>query len=224
MSEPAPAVYVVFDYVCPYAYVGKHRADELAREYDVQITYLPWEIFPNAIPEGEEIDASYPDDYQRWVDELAQEVDVTLDGPDESINSNLALRGALYAADQGDQTFDAYHDAAFEAAWTQGRNLGHRTVLEDVADQAGLDPDRFFEAIDHHAYQFRLDMIKDRVEDELGAQRVPTFVFGDQRIVGNDRFEPSLKRPLEAFLERRKELGEDWTSTLEADVGLARLG
>lgn len=215
-------MYVVFDYVCPYAYIGKQRADALAREYDIEIQYLPWEIYPNAIPAGEAIGGDYPDKYRDWLNELADEVDVSLSGPDRSVNSNQALKGALYASDQG--VFDAYHEAAFEALWSRGENLGHREVLSGVVDEAGMDVEAFFEAIEHHAYQFRLDMIKRRVEDELGTQRVPTFVFGDQRIVGNDRFEASLKQPLEAFLERRKSLGADGTSTLENDVDLRGLG
>lgn len=223
MSSSSPTVYVVFDYVCPYAYIGKQRADILAREYDIEIKYLPWEIYPNAIPEGEEIGGDYPDAYRDWLDALADEVDGSLVGPDRSVNSNEALKGALYASDQGQEVFEAYHEGAFEAIWSRGENLGHRDVLSGVVDGAGMDTEGFFEAIEHHAYQFRLNMIKRRVEDRLGIQRVPTFVFGDQRIVGNDRFEPSLKKPLEGFLERRKALGADGSSTLENDVGLAGL-
>jgi len=222
MSDPAP-VYVVFDYVCPYAYVGKHRADALERTYDIDVTYLPWEIYPSALPEGQPVEGDAPDRYEQWVDGLADEVDATLDGPDTSTNSNLALKGFLYARDQGEQAGQAYHSAAFEAVWSEGRNLGREAVLRDVAEEAGLDPDDLLETVDHRSYQFRLERIKRYVEEELGVQRVPTFVFGDQRIVGNDPFEPSLKQPLEAFLERRKALGGDWTSTLEHDLGLHAL-
>ncbi len=219
----SPTVYVFYDYVCPYAYIGKQRADELERTYDVQIEMLPWEIYPNAVPSGEEHDFEPPEDYIGWVEAMADEVDVALDGPDIGINSNLALRGALYAREQGDEVFDAYNDAVFEAVWTDGLDIGDREVLAGIVEEIGLDPEAFFEAIEHHSYQYRLDLIDEAAEEDLGIKRVPTFVFGDQRIVGNDRFEPSLKAPLEAFLERRKSIGDDWTTTIEHDTGLAKI-
>lgn len=219
----SPQVYVFYDYVCPYAYIGKQRADQLEREYDVEIEMLPWEIYPNAVPAGEDHDFDAPDGYISWVDEMAEEVGVELDGPDIGINSNLALRGALYAREQGPVTFDAYNDAVFEAVWSQGLDIGDREVLADIVEDVGLDPEAFFKAIEHHSYQYRLDVIDEVAEEDLGVKRVPTFIFGDQRIVGNDRFEPSLKAPLEAFLERRKAIGEDWTTTVEHDTGLAKI-
>lgn len=216
-----PRVYVFYDYVCPYAYIGKHRADRLEREYDIQIEHLPWEIYPNTVPGGEEHDFEPPERYTAWIEDLAAEVDLEMDGPDVGVNSNLALRGALYAREQGAETFEAYNDAVLEAIWSQGQDIGDREVLAGIVEGVGLDPDAFFEAIAHHSYQHRLDLIDKAAEEKLGVKRVPTFVFGDQRIVGNDRFEPSLKQPLEAFLERRKALGPDGTTTIEHDTGLA---
>jgi predicted DsbA family dithiol-disulfide isomerase len=220
-GDEAPTLHVFFDYTCPYAYIGKHRADRLEREYDVEINYLPWEIHPSAFPEGRVIDYDPPEASTNYLERLADEVDVDLDGPNVMINSNLALRGALFARDEG--AFEAYHDRAFETVWSEGENLGDPDVLAGVAEEAGLDPDRFLEQIDHHTYQWRLDQINDAALNDIGVTRVPTFVFGDQRIVGNDPFEPSLKQPLEAFLERRKDLGEA-TTTLETDLDIARLG
>ncbi len=217
----SPRVYVFFDYVCPYAYIGKERADRLQREYDIEIEFLPWEIYPNAVPAGEEHEIEAPDGYLSWVEEMAAEVDLELDGPEIGINSNLALRGALYAREQGPETFEAYNDAVFEAVWSHGKNIGDRQVLAGIVEDVGLDPEAFFDAIEQHSYQYRLDLIDEAAEEKLAVKRVPTFVFGDQRIVGNDRFEPSLKRPLEAFLERRKSIGPDWTTTIEHDTDLA---
>ncbi len=224
MPESTPTIHVFFDYVCPYAYIGKHRADALERAYDVEINYLPWEIHPSALPQGQVIDYEPPEANREYLQRLADEVDIELQGPDRSVNSNLALRGSLYAKDQDAEAFETYHSEAFEAIWSRGENLGDRDVLAGVVEEAGLDVERFFEQIQHHTYQWRLDVIDKAAQNEAGVQRVPTFVFGDQRIVGNDPFAPSLKRPLEAFLERRKALGEEGTTTLETDLNIGRLG
>ncbi len=224
MSDQTPTVHVFFDYVCPYAAIGKHRADVLEREYDVELNWLPWEIYPNALPQGQVIDYEPPEANRDYLERLADEVDVELEGPDRSVNSNLGLRGALYAQDEGEAAFRAYNEAAFEAIWGRGENLGDRDVLASVVEAADLDVETFFERIQHHSYQYRLDLIDTYATEKLGVQRVPTFVFGDQAIVGNDPFEPSLKRPLEAFLERWKTLGPEGSTTKAHDVGLHRIG
>lgn len=217
---PTPTAYVFFDYVCPYACIGTRRALELEREYDVDFEFLPWEIYPTTAPEGEPVDdAEYPEDYLAYVTDLADEVDATLEGPDGAINSNLALRGAEWARDRGPGTFRDYHVAVFDALWEEGRNVGDPHVLRDVAGGAGLDGDALLEALDHNAYQARIDAV-DAAARTLGVQRVPTFVFGDQRIVGNDPFEGNLQAPLEAFLQRWKRLGPELSTTLAHDVDL----
>lgn len=218
-----PRVHVFYDYVCPYAYLGWLRAQRLAAELDVEFVWLPWEIYPTTDPPGEPYEpGSHSGDVPDWFGRLAAELDVELNGPDMGVNSNLALRGAELAKDRGPRTFQAYHEAAFEAIWKEGRNLGDEAVLRDVAKRAELDPDAFLDGIRHHAYQARLDAI-DEAAGRLGVQRVPTFVFGDQRIVGNDPFEGSLRAPLEAFLERWKVLGAEHATTLADDVDLERV-
>lgn len=219
-GEVRPTVWVFYDYICPYAFVGHLRAQRLAEEFDVAWRWLPWEIYPTTVPAGEPYEGdAYPDELPDWVDDLAGEFDAELKSPDMGINSNLALRGAEYAKDQGPDRFEAYHRAAFDAVWRDGLNIGEEKVLRDLAQKADLDPDRFMEGIRHQAYQERLDEV-DRFATRLGIQRVPTFVFGDQRIVGNDPFEASLRAPLEAFLERWKAFGPEWTTTVAEDTGL----
>ncbi|MFA5862456.1 MAG: DsbA family protein [Candidatus Thermoplasmatota archaeon] len=209
-----PRVYVFYDYSCPYAYVGNLRAKRLAAELSLEVVHLPWEIHPTTAAAGE---PRVSPRATGWVDTLAAEVGGKLGFPDRHPNTNLALRGAEYAKDQG--AFAAYHKGCFEAFWSQASDISDERVLADVAKAAGMDPVAFLKGIRHQAYQARLDEI-DRFATKLGVQRVPTFVFGDQRIVGNDRFEPSLRQPLKAFLERWGEFGDDSTTTLEEDVGL----
>ena len=72
-GDEAPTIHVFFDYTCPYAYIGKHRADRLEREYDVEINYLPWEIHPSAFPEGRVIDYDPPEASTNYLERLADE-------------------------------------------------------------------------------------------------------------------------------------------------------
>lgn len=209
-----PRVFVFYDYSCPYAFVGDLRAKRLAEELSLEFVQLPWEIHPTRPAAGEPRAAPRK---PGWVDSLAEEVGGKLGFPMVNANTNLALRGAEYAKDKG--TFDAYHAACYDAHWGQGLDISDERVLGEVAAKSGMDAEAFLRGIRHQAYQRRLDEV-DRFAIALGIQRVPTFVFGDQRIVGNDRFEPSLRQPLKAFLERWETLGDDSTTTLEEDAGL----
>lgn len=223
MSEPEaeerPTLHVFYDYTCPYAYVGLRRVERLAGLDALRVVWLPWEIHPERAPRGEprhDGKAGLP--VGGWVGELAAEVDARPVNPPLHANSSLALRGALAAQDAGPDAFARYHAAAFAALWEKGEDIGRPDVVARLLREAGV-PDA---DLAHPSYAYRLAQI-DEAATRLGVQRVPTFVFGDQRIVGNDRFAPSLQRPLEAFLERWRHLGPDRTSTLDEDAGLGNL-
>jgi predicted DsbA family dithiol-disulfide isomerase len=219
-DDERPTLHVFYDYTCPYAYVGKVRAERLARELNLQVAWLPWEIHPTRAAMGEpRHDGKEGTPVRGWIAELAAEVGARLVTPPRLANSNLALRGAEVAKDHGEETFQRYHSLVFDALWLRGQDVSDPAVLAAIAQEAGMDARAFGEAIRHHATQARLDEV-DRKATLLGVQRVPTFVFGDQRIVGNDRFEASLRAPVIAFLERRKAVGMEKATTLREDAGL----
>lgn len=214
-----PTLHVFFDYTCPYAYVGFHRAQRLAEAHDVQVVWLPWEIHPERAPRGEpRHDGKGGQPVGGWAGEMAAELGLKPTNPPLHVNSHLALCGALAAQDAGPDAFARYHAAAFAALWEKGEDLGDPRVVARLLRECGAgEPD-----LAHGSYAYRLALI-DAAATRLGVQRVPTFVFGDQRVVGNDRFEPSLLRPFEAFLERWTRLGPDHASTLREDAGLEAL-
>lgn len=222
MTDARPTVYIFYDYVCPYVYLGWHRLSDLADEHDLELRWLPWEIYPTTEPQGEEVHGGSPEASADWLDRLADEIGVELNGPEIGVNSNLALRGAEYAKDQGGDVFEAFHELVFEAVWQDGRNIGDPMVVTDLAVEAGMDRQTFSGTLPHNAYQARLDAV-DRAARRLGIQRVPTVVFGDQRIVANDPYGRSLDAPLEAFLERWEALGPELATTLAHDTDLERV-
>lgn len=218
-----PRIYAFFDYTCPYAYIGWGRARRLTDELGVEVKWVPWELWDTTAPPGEPFaydpPASHP--YRAWPDRLAAEVGLRLSRPKLAMNTGLALRGAEYAKDQGPEAFERYHQLVFEAVWQQGLNIGHEKVLAGLAGEAKLDPEDFRKAIWHPAYTARLVEARQKA-DALGVQRVPTFVFGDQRVVGNDAFEPSLRAPVAAWLERVQAFSGEGSS-LEDDLDIEGL-
>lgn len=219
---PPPRVYVFFDYNCPWSYVGKLRVDRLRDRFDLEVVWCGWELHPTIAPEGRPtpgVQGVRTDPVEGPMGALADELGETFYWPPVGSNTRLALRGLEHAEDQGTEAAEAYHEAVFEAVWQDGENVGDLDVLAGIADEAGLDPGVFREAVDHPAYGARLQAVDEKAE-ALGLVRRPTFVFGDQRIAGTDAFEPSLVKPLEAFIDRWERHGPGHTTTLEEDKGL----
>lgn len=223
-EEPdRPRIYVFYDYTCPYAYIGWARAKRLAEELGLDVQWVPWELWDTNAPLGEpytyDPPATHP--FKAWPDRLAAEEGLTLNRPKFSMSTTLALRGAEVAKGHGPDVFARYHALVFEAVWRRGLNIGDESVLAGLAGEAGMDPQAFLKAVWHPAYGARLAEAR-QVAAALGIQRVPTFVFGDQRVVGNDLYEPSLRGPVAAWLERRRAF-KGKSSSLEDDVGVDAL-
>lgn len=225
MPGPRPTVYVAYDYGCAYSCVGMRRAQRLDEHLDVDWVWIPWEMYPSIPEEGEAIDgvdepATYP--VKGLPGRLADEFGERLYWPPAAPNTEAALRGAKVARREGREAFEAYHERVFEAVWEHGENVGDVDVLASIADQAGLDPETFRKQLDSQDLDEHLEQASEAVE-RLALSRRPTFVFGDHRIAGTDAFEPSLAKPLEAFVQRFERDGAEAVTTLAEDLELGEL-
>ena len=76
----------------------------------------------------------------------------------------------------------------FEAYFVEGRNLAKPLVLLEVAETAGLDRDAAEEMISKRSFRDAVDADWKRAR-ELGVTGVPTFVSGNQGLVGAQPYE-----------------------------------
>ena len=132
---------------------------------------------------------------------VAAETGIRVAPPPSWIDSTLALQGSEVARDAG--VFPAYHDAIFRAGFDEGGDLADRTVLEAVADRAGIDRSRFRDALDSGAMAGRIDQNK-READEFSALGYPTFILGDFPMIGIQPIE-SMRMLLGRFIRQRAE-------------------
>jgi len=119
---------------------------------------------------------------------------------DQRMNAVGAAEGIPFALDKirkSPNTFDAHRltwlagregvqekvvDGLFRAFFTEGRDIGDRSVLTDVGAAAGLDRDavrRFLDS-DAGAQEVRDEEQRGR---ELGVDAVPTFIIGGKYLV-----------------------------------------
>jgi predicted DsbA family dithiol-disulfide isomerase len=101
--------------------------------------------------------------------------------PDHLYNTRRALAVAELARDEG--ALDRYRHAAFDANFRHGKNLEADADLRELATLAGLDPERALRAADDPVYLERVDARQADARAE-GIGGIPTFVFGNERLVG----------------------------------------
>jgi predicted DsbA family dithiol-disulfide isomerase len=189
MTDAAEAltIDVVSDVVCPWCYLGEKRlAAALAGEKEpVVVRWRPYQLDPT-IPEGGLDRAEY------------MERKFGRDGRLKAIHDNLvrlgAEAGAPFAFDRitrAPNTLDAHRlirwaastgaqgsvvDRLFCAYFVEGRDVGDRTVLLDVAAETGLDGKLIARLLEEGA---DIDAVRDEIAQAqaIGVTGVPFFIF-----------------------------------------------
>lgn len=192
---PEGTLVVYSDYVCPFCYLGKRSLERYLDQADEppEVTWRPFDLRWNkrradgsideSIPDGK--DQAYYERAKRNVERLADEYDVemTLDISTD-IDPWDAQKASLYVREEhGEDAFQAFHEAVFEALWKHGRDIGDPDVLAAAADDAGLDPDEIRQAVDDPALDERVKDAFERAHRQ-GITGVPTFIYNELRLPG----------------------------------------
>ena len=110
------------------------------------------------------------------------------------VNSVKCMRGAFVALDEGKLV--PYATAAFEAYWSDDRDISKEDALADIAAKAGIERQRFFSAIESDSCKARLHTNTDELIKRGGFGSPTMFVDGSM-FFGNDRL-PLVRAALEA--------------------------
>lgn len=185
---------VISDPICPWCYIGKTRLDQAlaARpSHPFVIQYHPFQLNPEMPRAGTDRQSFYRD---------------KLGGAERAAEINDAIRAA--ARDSGldfdpdanpriPNTLDAHRlivwadvegaadkvvDALFHAYWQDGRDIGDREVLSDIADGAGLDAAMIRRLLASDA-DLTLVVERDAAFRAMGVTGVPTFIVDRKQAV-----------------------------------------
>jgi predicted DsbA family dithiol-disulfide isomerase len=201
------------DVVCPWCYIGKRRFEKALDQFDhrgdIEVEFRSFELNPSA-----------PTDQQGSLEEaLARKYGLSLEQA-RAMNARVveaaAGEGLEYRFDiaKRSNTFDAHrmiHLAAAEgmqsamkerlmaAYFMEGRAIGDRDTLVELAAEVGIDAERARATLDSEEFadEVRAD---EREAGELGITGVPFFVI-------NRRYAVSGAQPPELLL---KALAAGW--------------
>ena len=202
------------DVVCPFCYIGKRRLEAALAEFphrdDVEVAWHSFELDPTAeaAPAG-----SLPD-------RLAKKYGMSREqavASQENLSANAATVGLdfQWGKAQPGNTFDAHRlihlagasglaDAAKErllrAYFTEGRPIGDRATLVELATEVGLDPTVVRQVLESQDYAEAVRADEEQAR-AYGINGVPFFVL-------DGRYGISGAQPTEVFTEA---LTQAWT-------------
>lgn len=183
------------DFVCPFCMLADEVLQDAAQGLDIEVVWEPFELRPYPTPTLRPEDAYLPSAWEHSVYPLAEHLKVPISLPTISPQpyTRLAFIGFQYAQEQG--RGNAYVQAVFRAFFQQDRDIGDKEVLRDIAEQAGLNPLAFAEALESAAYAAKHDRaLQDAKAFEVTA--VPVILVGEQKFVGLPE-KQALRRALE---------------------------
>ena len=161
-ARPAEAAFptrrfdVFYDYLCPYVYRAsvllQHVQDSDHRPIEIRWRYFSL-IQVNSKDEG----------WTVW------------DAKDSEARGRLAFKAAEAARRQG--AFDGFHGALLRTRHEQRADIDDVAVIERVAEESGLDLDRFRKDIADPQIVSALEQDHRAAVAEYGVFGTPTFVF-----------------------------------------------
>jgi predicted DsbA family dithiol-disulfide isomerase len=201
----------VSDVSCPWCAIGlqslQNALQKLDGELEASLTFQPFELNPQMVPEGENITEHLAKKYGSTPEQAA--------GAQENIRSRGAALGFAFNMDKRGRiynTFNAHRllhwaegegkqvelkKALLTAYFTDGENPSDTALLVRVAASVGLDPARAQAILegDEFAAEVRA---QERFYQQAGISSVPAIILNDQHLISGGQppevFEQALRQ------------------------------
>lgn len=187
-ARPQVRLTLFTDYVCPFCFIGDLRLQQLKKDYDVLVNFRFIEIHPDTPTQGTTVDSlDYSDEqWQGMMDgllEMAAEEHVSLHPPRLLVNSHPALLLAEAAKSAGREIFYKLNQALYYGYFIEGRNIGDRDVLREIATDCGIREELVVKAWSDPEYE-KILQTNMAMAVKAGVTGTPTFFIGQQRFTG----------------------------------------
>jgi predicted DsbA family dithiol-disulfide isomerase len=158
--------------------------DRLARDFELDLDWRPYELHPEIPLEGLTPESLFGsrrrgDDYMGMLRTEGESEGIVIKPPPRIANSLASLQAAELARDRGGDVFNRLHWRLFEAYFTGGRDIGDPEVLAGLAAESGLDRAELCGALDDGRYRERIRASVDAAAG-AGITGTPTFIFDNR--------------------------------------------
>jgi len=197
---------IVLDVICPWCFIGKRRLEKaLARRPEItpELAWRPFQLNPDMPLEGMPRQdylaakfggAQHAGRIYQAVTQAGVSVDIAFafDRIRRTPNTRNAHRLIRHAEAEG--RADAVVEALFRAYFLEGRDVGDRTTLAEIAGEAGLE---WAEIAAFLAGDSALGEVlaEDRNARRIGINAVPCFIFAGQYAISGAQ-EPEFFFPV----------------------------
>jgi predicted DsbA family dithiol-disulfide isomerase len=197
---------VICDLVCPWCYIGKRRLEKALASRPmlvIEITWRPFQLNPD-MPAGGMAREAYlaakfgGAGHAHRIYQAVAEAGATVAIPfafdriRRTPSTRDAHRLVRHAALHGRAT--AMVDALFAAYFLEGRDIGDRGALVDIAETQGLERRHVRAFLDGPA-EIDYVLAEDRRARRLGINAVPCFIFERQYAISGAQ-EPEFFHPV----------------------------
>lgn len=207
---------IISDVACPWCYVGKgylDRALESRADHPFQVEWHPFQLNPDMPAEGMDRNAYMAAKFGSRENILrihepllahADKAGITFDLPaiKRAPNTLDAHRLIHWAGLEGRQT--PMVSALFRAYWSDGRDIGDRIVLADIADEAGLDRAMMLRLLEGDGDRAELAARMHHSRGH-GVQSVPTFILANQHALQGAQPTELWLNVIDELIEKMKE-------------------
>jgi predicted DsbA family dithiol-disulfide isomerase len=160
----------------------------LRDHYDLKINWRFLEIHPETSAEGEPVASlKYPS--EQWnqmmqnLEAVARQEGIAMAEHSFTTNSRDALLLSEAVKEQGREKFYTLHEKLFAAFFVDGKNIGDRAVLRELAADCMIDNKLVEHAWQDNNYQQRINAnYHEARQHEI--QAVPSFLFGGRKLTG----------------------------------------
>ena len=182
-----------FDCSSPWTYLAFESIQTLLERPDVEIEWKPFlvggvfnTVNPSVYQNREQPvpikQRYYAKDLQDW----AAFVGIQIGNPPVfPVNSVKVMRGAFVAIEEDCLVPYARH--AFERYWRDLEDISQDELVTEIAEQAGLDTNEFWQKITSQPYKDKLRHNTDELIERGGFGSPTMFLNGDDMYFGNDR-------------------------------------
>jgi 2-hydroxychromene-2-carboxylate isomerase len=191
-----------FDCSSPWTYLAFHNIQPLAKEFAADISWRPIlvggifnKVNPSVYAAREQpvpLKARYmKKDLADW----ARSAGLAIKMPPTvfPVNSVKAMRGCCWLGK--DEAMPAFARAVFETYWGKDKDISQDAILSEICTGVGIDPAKFFAAINGPAIKDALKANTEEVMTRGGFGSPTIFLDGTDMYFGNDRL-PLIREAL----------------------------